>query len=112
MAFNEVVRCPAWAFPAHEWALTEAADATTAADTGYGSTANLELKGGAAFLGPDAGGGLLLSNPTGDDGRFPDFGGGGLTLAAAGGVTFAAFVRPDSFQNDGFILSLNDGGSN
>ena len=43
-------------------------------------------------------------------GQFLDFGDGGLTFAAADGVTFAAFVRHDSFQNWGRILYLYDSG--
>ena len=52
---------------------------------------------------------MALSNPNGNDGQFLDFG-DGFAFAAAGGVTVAAFVRHDSFQSYGTILSLVDGG--
>ena len=67
----------------------------------------LTLAGGAAFLGPGAGGGALLRNPNGDDGRFLDFG-TGFKFGATSGFTFAARVRIDSVQNYGNILYLRD----
>ena len=97
----------------HWWSLGEAANETIAADTGASpSPAPLTLTGGAAFLGPNGeGGGAALSNPNGNDGRFLDFG-TGFAFAAIEGVTFAAFVRHNSFQHSGCILHLNDGTSN
>jgi hypothetical protein len=90
----------------HWWPLNETVGATTAIDAGDGGV-DLVLAGGAAFLGLDEGGGVELSTPNGNEGRFLDFG-GGFTFTAVGGFTFAAFVRYDSFSNYGVILSLSD----
>ena len=38
VSYGKSVQCPAWAFPLHHWLLTEAAGATTAADTGTSAT--------------------------------------------------------------------------
>ena len=80
-----------------------------AADAGHGRASPLALTGDAAFRGPDVGGGVLL--PNGDGGAtktsFLDFG-GGFVFAAVEGVTVAAWVRFDSFQNAGTILDLRD----
>ena len=102
MHYNQRVRC---GFPAHWWKLDEAVGNTTAFDAGYGSAANLTLTGGAAFRGPGAGGGMKLDGSSG----FLDFG-GDFAFAAVEGITVAAFVRHDSFQEAmGHILCLKDG---
>jgi hypothetical protein len=99
--------------PDHRWALTEAVDATIAADTGFGDyVSDLVLVGGnATFLGSEVGGGVVLPNDA-DQNSYLDFVGGGFAFAAVDGFTFTAFVRFDSFQMSGMILYLNDGSSN
>jgi len=92
--------------------MDEAPGTEKAADSGSGSAAPLTRMGSAVFLGPDAGGGALLPND-GDQKSFLDFG-GAFTFAAAGGVTFAVWVKFESYQNSpwGRILYLSDSGSN
>jgi len=105
-----------WTVPTHRWALDEAAGATDAADTGTSVAPKaLALTGSSAvFLGPEAGGGAALPNVGSGFNvgprNFLDVGGGsGLSFAATGGVTFAVWVKIDSFQNSGgAILTLWD----
>ena len=94
--------------------MDEAAGATTAVDTGTSENpAPLTLKGGAVFLGPGEGGGALLSNPNGNNGRFLDLG-SNFAFAATNGFTYTAWVRVDAIHalhgGSGHIFYLNDEG--
>ena len=76
MSCGKSVQSPgAWSFPLHHWLLTEAAGATTAADTGTSATpAPLPLEGGAGLLGHYQGGGAAPSHPNRHNRRFPRIG--------------------------------------
>jgi len=92
--------------------MNEAVGTQIAADSGSGEgeagTHDLTLKNNAAFLGPDAGGGVELEPVGGGVGDYLDFG-SGFAFAATDGFTFAAWVRHDAFQNSGSVLSLVGG---
>ena len=65
------------------------------------------------FLGPDAGGGVALSNPNGGNGAFLDFG-TGFNFAATSGFTFAAWVRVGSRHTSmmSSLITLSDNTEN